>query len=163
MIDQTLALDPEAAALPRVRELFCAACGTKPPGRDCCWFVDETPGAEPGPGELVPAKPWREWSAEARFLVGLLMERFNGAAEEWELLCRLPWTRGRLSNYVFDAERHGPETALHYPCMREADALGRGTRYLVTDLAREAYDTHRREFMAWLFQNRARDDPASEE
>jgi hypothetical protein len=86
----------------------------------------------------------------------------NSAAEEWELLCRLPWTRGRLGNYVFDAERHGPETALHYPCMREADALGRGTRYLVTDLAREAYVTHRREFMAWLFQNRARDGPAKE-
>jgi hypothetical protein len=157
MSEHALVLDPEAVEPAPGRDRFCAACRTKPPGRDCCWFVEDTAGAEPEPGELVPVKPWREWSAEARFLVTTLLELFHGAAEEWELLCRLPWTRGRLSNYVFDAERHGPEAALHYPVMREKDALGRGTRYMVTDLARASYEAHRREFMTWLLQERALD------
>jgi hypothetical protein len=145
--DYALVLDPEAVEPSPARDRFCAACGTKPPGQDCCWFAEETAGAEPEPGALVPLKPWSEWSPEARFLVTVLMELFHGAAEEWELLCRLPWTLGRMSNYTFDAERHGPEAALFYPVMREKDALGRGTRYLVTDLARAGYEAHRREFL----------------
>jgi hypothetical protein len=125
-----------------MRDRYCAGCGRKPVGRDCCWFVEERPGAEAEPGQLVPAKPWEQWNADHRFLTTLLVERFGGAAEEWELLCRLPWASSRLANCVFDAASHGPEAALHYPCLRETDLHGRGVRYLASDLARDSYEAY---------------------
>jgi hypothetical protein len=126
-----------------MRDRYCASCGRTLLGRDCCWVVED--GQEPRPGRLIPPKRWEEWDSEARFLVTVLMGRFGGAAEEWELLCRLPWDRWRLASQVFDADNHEPEAAELLPCARETDERGRGTRYFVTDLARASYEAHRLE------------------
>ncbi len=124
-----------------MEERYCPHCGSRPEGPTCCWFLDGE-DEEPQPHPLVPGKPWAEWSAAHRFLAALLMERFGGAAEEWELLCRLPWPRRRLADGAAEPWGYWPEPALLFPCLREKDT--RGTRYYVTDMVRDAYAGHRR-------------------
>jgi hypothetical protein len=124
-----------------IEERYCAHCGSRPEGSTCCWYVDgeET---EPQPHRLVPGKAWAEWSGRQRSLILLLMERFGGAAEEWELLCRLPWPQRWLLDCAGEAWSHWPEPGLMFPCLREKEA--RGIRYYLTDMARDAYTAHRR-------------------
>ena len=133
-----------------MNDQYCSSCGRQPVRETCCWGLGLHDRAEPC--ALVPALPWDHWNAEEQFLITLLMTEFGGAAEEWELLCRLPWPRYRLDNCVIDFETRPDGAALEAPCFREPDDRDRGRRYFVSDLARQAYERHRREIeaqMAW--------------
>src|SRR6266508_14860 len=100
-----------------MEERFCANCGSRPESGSCCWYVDgETEALKPHPS--IGAKAWEAWNADQRFLIALLMEQFGGAAEEWELLRRLPWTCSRLSNCTCDPWGAWAVPAGQYPCMR---------------------------------------------
>jgi hypothetical protein len=99
--------------------------------------------AQPCP--LLPARRWEEWNGEQQFLILFLMEEFGGAAEEWELLRRLPWTRYRLEEYVIDFEERPERAGIEFPCFREPDDRDRGRRYFLTDLARASYAAHLRD------------------
>lgn len=119
-------------------EQYCAHCGSRPAGPTCCWYVDEK--EEPHPHPLVAGRSWTAWTERQRFLITLLMERFGGAAEEWELLCRLPWPERWLLDCAAEPWAGWREPALRFPCLKEKDA--RGTRYFLTDMARDAYQAH---------------------
>ena len=97
------------------------------------------PALPAGPG---PALGWEEWSEEQQFLITLLMAGFGGAAEEWQLLCRLPWPQYRLEAHVVDFDDREDESAVHLACFREPDDRDRGRRYFLTDGARASYEAN---------------------
>ena len=119
---------------------FCSSCGRRPDRETCCWSVESGECARPCP--LVPARRWEEWSEEQQFLITLLMAGFGGAAEEWQLLCRLPWPQYRLEGHVVDFDDREDESAVHLACFREPDDRDRGRRYFLTDLARASYEAN---------------------
>ena len=116
---------------------YCPVCGSRTEKESCCWFLGDEEEDDPRPYTLVPAKPWGEWSEEHRFLIALMMEQFGGAAEEWELLCRLPWPEWRFTRSVCEPWGERLVSATDHPCIRETH--GFRTRYYLCDLARDAY------------------------
>lgn len=119
-----------------MKDRFCPSCGRQPAEDLCCWSIRVD---RPQPCPLVSPPPWEQWDDDAQFLIRLLMEEFGGAAEEWELLRRLPWPRYRLDQQVIDFDERLDDTALAFPCLRETDDRDRGRRYFLTDLARASF------------------------
>jgi len=122
---------------------YCPVCGDRAEEKTCCWYVDDDD--DPHPHLLIPPKPWVEWSADHRFLITLMMERFGGAAEEWELLCRLPWPEWRFESCVCEPWGRWIVSVSDHPCIR--DKKEHRTRYFLCELARDAYTAHQREVL----------------
>jgi hypothetical protein len=123
---------------------FCANCGRQPLRETCCWVLGPE-GGHARPCPLLPPLRWEQWNPDEQFLIQVLMREFNGAAEEWELLRRLPWSRWRLEEHVMEFEERPDDAARAFPCFREVDDRDRGRRYYLSDLARHSYETHLRE------------------
>jgi hypothetical protein len=127
-----------------MKDHFCSNCGRQPARETCCWSQGPD-GSHAAPCRLIPPPRWEEWDEDERFLIELMMEAFGGAAEEWELLRRLPWPRWRLEEQVIDFEDRTDGAAASYPCFREPDEKDRGHRYFLSDLARASFTVHQRE------------------
>jgi hypothetical protein len=124
---------------------YCSNCGSQTEKLTCCWYQEgEADHLHPHP--LIPGPSWEAWTADHRFLIALMMERFGGAAEERELLARLPWPVWRLVSCTYDPWGTWELSPLDHPCIRERH--GALVRYFLTDMARHAYERYQREEQA---------------